>query len=99
MTFLLEKHHAPTYGFFCGLILVSVVVPYQMLKRKSWKELVSGLLAVALIVLLSNSLTEQEKIEVAKQKQMRKVAAFKEQARQAEQRAIPTRKYKSTNMI
>ena len=34
MPYLLDNQHDPTYGFFFGLVLVSVIVPYRMIKKK-----------------------------------------------------------------
>ena len=33
MVWLLEFYHDPTYGFFTGLILVSILIPIKMVRR------------------------------------------------------------------
>ena len=48
--YLLSSHHDATYGFFFGLVLTSILVPFRMLKGFSWRELFVLLVAVTLIV-------------------------------------------------
>ena len=48
--YLLKSHHDATYGFFFGLVLTSILIPFRMLKGFSWRELLVLLVAVALIV-------------------------------------------------
>ena len=36
--YLLNEQHDPTYGFFSGLVLTSVIIPFKMLKRFTVKE-------------------------------------------------------------
>ena len=36
--YLLNEQHDPTYGFFSGLVLTSVIIPIKMLKRFTVKE-------------------------------------------------------------
>lgn len=68
MTYLLDKHHAPTYGFFFGLVGASVAVPCALLKRRSWRELVCALLAIILTVSLSNALSSDERLQAEREK-------------------------------
>lgn len=68
MAWLLETHHAASYAFFFGLVLFSIVFPWRCLTRRSWREVVSLLLAAALTVGLSLSVTDAEKIEKAERK-------------------------------
>jgi putative membrane protein len=75
MTYLLEHQHDPTYGFFFGLVLVSVVVPYRMIKRKGVGALLSCAVAVALVVGLTLAMSGQEKLESAQRKAALKAAA------------------------
>lgn len=70
MEYLLENHHAASYAFFFGLVLVSILVPYRYLKRRSWKEMVSFLMAGFLIVSLTCMVSDEERIEKESQKQM-----------------------------
>ncbi len=41
---LLAEHRAPTLGFFFGLVVASVIIPYRMMGRRRWQELVAFLL-------------------------------------------------------
>ena len=62
---LLNNYHDATYGFFCGLILTSILVPARMLKAFGWKELLVLLIAVALILSLSIGTGEKQLERVA----------------------------------
>ncbi len=53
IVYLLNDHHDPTYGFFSGLILTSILVPARMLKRCGVRELLVLLIAVTLVLSLS----------------------------------------------
>ncbi len=71
MTYLLEKQHDPTYGFFFGLVAVSVIVPCRMMKKKRPASFITALLAVILVIGLSVSMSgdrllekEQKKLEI-----------------------------------
>jgi putative membrane protein len=77
MTYLLEHQHDPTYGFFFGLVLVSVVVPFRMVKHKTVGTFIACLLAVALVVGLTLAMSGQEKLESAQRKAALKAAAAK----------------------
>lgn len=48
--YLLQEQHDPTYAFFFGLVLTSILIPLRMLNGFKWKELLSVLVAVTLIV-------------------------------------------------
>ncbi len=54
MSYLLDKHYAPSYAFFWGLVLVSMIFPYKYLKRRTYRELISFVLAAALTISLTN---------------------------------------------
>jgi putative membrane protein len=62
---MLENHHAATYGFFFGLILISVIIPYRYLKRRSAAEIVCVVVAAALAVALSYGVTDRQKLRQA----------------------------------
>ena len=62
---LLNNYHDATYGFFCGLILTSILVPARMLKGFRWKELLVLLIAVALILGISIGTGEKQLERVA----------------------------------
>ena len=68
IAYLLLQHHDPTYGFFMGLILFSIIVPYQMLKTKTLGGVVAGILALVLVYGLANVQTGDEKLTTAKRK-------------------------------
>jgi putative membrane protein len=76
MTYLLQNYHEPTYGFFFGLILFSIVIPYKLLKRKSIREFVSALVALIIIVSIGNILSSEQKVENAREKHAIKQAAI-----------------------
>lgn len=68
MEWLLDKHYQIAFGFFGGLVLASVWFPWRYLTRRSWRELVSALLAVVLTVGLSLSVSAEDKREKAERK-------------------------------
>lgn len=65
IVYLLNDHHDPTYGFFCGLILTSILVPARMLKRCGVRELLVLLIAVVLVLSLSIGTSEKQLERVA----------------------------------
>ena len=65
IVYLLNHHHDATYGFFSGLILVSILIPLRMLKGFGWKESVVLLIALALILSLSVGMGEKQLERVA----------------------------------
>ena len=65
IVYLLNDHHDATYGFFCGLILTSILIPARMLKGFGWKETSVLLIAVALILGLSVGMAEKQLERVA----------------------------------
>jgi putative membrane protein len=65
--YLLNQQHDPTYGFFCGLILTSIIVPAKMLRRFKVKELIALLIAAALTVGLAVGMGEKN-LEKAERK-------------------------------
>ena len=66
--YLLNEQHDPTYGFFSGLVLTSVIIPFKMLKRFTVKEVVSLLLAAALTVGLTLSMSGEQRLESERRK-------------------------------
>ena len=66
--YLLNEQHDPTYGFFCGLVLTSVIIPSKMLKRFAIKEFVSFLLAAALTVGLTLGMNGEKRLESERRK-------------------------------
>ena len=65
IVYLLNDHHDATYGFFSGLILISILIPMRMLKGFGWKETLVLLIAVALILGLSVGTGEKQLERVA----------------------------------
>ena len=55
MIYLLNEQHDPTYGFFSGLILASIIIPAKLLKGFGWKELMALIAAAMLTIGLSMS--------------------------------------------
>jgi len=68
MLYLLENQHDPTYGFFFGLILASVVFPYRLIRKKSAATLVAALLAIAVVVGITASLSGERMLRSAERK-------------------------------
>ena len=66
--YLLNEQHDPTYGFFSGLVLTSVIIPFKMLKRFTVKECVSLLLAAGLTVGLTLSMSGEKRLESEQRK-------------------------------
>jgi putative membrane protein len=75
MTYLLESHHDPTYGFFFGLVLVSVIVPFKMIKRKTAGTAIACIVAIAMVVGLTMLMTGEERLKSAQKKAAMKAAA------------------------
>lgn len=55
MMFLLHHHLTETYAFFFGLILVSMIIPYRLLRRRSGVALAVCLIAAAATVVVTVS--------------------------------------------
>jgi putative membrane protein len=68
LIYLLNEQHDPTYGFFSGLVLISVIIPFKMLKRFTVKECVSLLLAAGLTVGLTLSMSGEKRLESEQRK-------------------------------
>lgn len=65
---LITEQHDPTYGFFCGLILLSVLTPLRMMKQFHFHYLIPFLCAVVLTVGLTMSMGGEKTLEKEKQK-------------------------------
>lgn len=66
ITILLETSHDITYGFFFGLILASIVIPFSKIKNKNFKVILSILIGIALIIALSFIISDEQQISNAK---------------------------------
>ena len=51
--YFLVSQHDPTYSFFIGLIIPSIIIPYRMMQRKGFREVVCFLLAIIFLVSIS----------------------------------------------
>lgn len=70
MAYLLDKHYAPSYAFFWGLVIVSMIFPYKYLRRRSARELISFLLAAALTISLTMFDDDASRVEKVRAKQV-----------------------------
>ncbi|MBC8245791.1 MAG: DUF368 domain-containing protein [Verrucomicrobia bacterium] len=80
MVWLLEQWHDPTYGFFSGLILVSIWVPLKMIRRFGAAEGVSALAALGLVLALTFSADPGQQFEDANRKLEMKRAGIEQAA-------------------
>ncbi|MDA3799377.1 MAG: DUF368 domain-containing protein [Kiritimatiellae bacterium] len=74
MSFVLKDHHEVSYAFFFGLVLMSMVFPYKYLKRRSWREFVSFVIAAAFTISLTFMVSDTQKIKKAEHKYDRELA-------------------------
>lgn len=88
MTPLLVEWHDPTYGFFWGLVLVSILAPYQLIKKKTPVLLLAGLLGAVAVVAVTGSVPDEVLIERAQKKYERELE--KEKRRAARSTAVGT---------
>ena len=65
MTALLETHHEVTYGFFFGLILASIAIPYAIIRRKNVTVFISIAIGIAIVVLVSIAIPDSERVRMA----------------------------------
>jgi len=63
MTYLIQNHQAPTFGFFFGLIIISIIIPLRMIKKINFKVVLALIIAIALIMGLSMLETDEGKIQ------------------------------------
>ncbi len=68
MTYLLEHFHDPTYGFFCGLVIVSAWVPFKLIKKHSFFSIMAVILATVGVIAISSLGTDEQKIHRAQVK-------------------------------
>lgn len=74
MSYLLETHHDPTYGFFFGLVTASLVVPWRLVKRLSPGNIISCLLAIVMVVGLTLAMSGEDRLQAAQKKALIKSA-------------------------
>ncbi len=68
MTYLLQEQHDPTYGFFFGLVLISAVVPWRMMKKRGTGPMIALVVAAVLVIGVDASMSPEQKIQNAKDK-------------------------------
>jgi len=69
MTYLLVKQHDPTFGFFFGLILTSMIVPFRLIEKKTISRFLAMVIAIAVVIGFSSLMSGEKLIEKAKTKQ------------------------------
>ncbi len=74
MEFLINHHHAATYGFFFGLVLLSAVYPYKLIRKMRPQLLIALFLGVASVFAISIGVNDKDLIEKAEIKQEKKAA-------------------------
>jgi putative membrane protein len=74
MIYLLNNFHDPTYGFFFGLVLVSVIAPYKIIKKKTISCFFIFLIAVMVILAVSFSASGETLLKKAQIKHEMKKA-------------------------
>ncbi len=62
MSYLIANHFSATYSFFFGLILISITVPWKIIKKHNFSTILSLIAGVALVVGLAASNKPEEKI-------------------------------------
>ena len=80
MVWLLEQWHDPTYGFFTGLILVSIWMPVKMIRRFGAVEGLSAVVGLGLVLALTFSADSEQQLTDAKRKVEMKQAQIKQPA-------------------
>ncbi len=68
MTYLIQNFQAPTFGFFFGLIIISIIIPLKMIKKMNFKVVLALIIATALIIAISMLDTDEKKIAKEEQK-------------------------------
>lgn len=69
MTYLLTQWHDPTYGFFFGLVVLSVVAPYRLISKITPVVLVISIIAAVMVIGLSSGVSGDDLIKKAQVKQ------------------------------
>ena len=83
MVWLLEQWHDPTYGFFSGLILVSIWVPLKMIDRFGAVEGMSAMVGLGLVLTLTFSVDSEQQLGDSKHKLEMKQAQVEQAAETA----------------
>ena len=75
MAYLLKDLHDPTYGFFFGLVIVSIIAPYKLIRKKTIVVILFALIGVGAIFGVSQSVSGKKLLKKAQIKQELKVNA------------------------
>ena len=75
MTYMIETYHDITYGFFFGLILASVTVPFSKIKKRNLKTIIAVLIGIAIVALLASIQSDADKIASEQLRQATKAGA------------------------
>jgi len=68
ITILLTHYHDPTYGFFFGLVIMSVAAPYRLISKKTAACILSALIAIAAVLAVSGSMSGEALLRKAEKK-------------------------------
>ena len=60
--FLLEHHYEITYGFFLGLIIFSIYIPYKLLDHKNFRSIIWLFIGLGITLLISTNVDPSIKI-------------------------------------
>ncbi len=65
ITFLLDQHHDPTYGFFFGLVLLSALTPLSLIKKKNLLSALMVILGAIGVILTTNAISQDTLVKKA----------------------------------
>lgn len=68
MTYLLKHQHDPTYGFFFGLVLLSVIAPFQLIKKKTLPVFLAIIIAMSSVLAISYAVSGDAMLHKAQKK-------------------------------
>ena len=75
IVWLLQFYHDPTYGFFSGLILVSILIPFKMLQKFRMAECLSALLAIILVLVMTLSVdANQQELDAERKVELKRAS-------------------------
>ena len=75
MTYLLKHQHDPTYGFFFGLVLLSVVAPFQLIKKKTVPVFLAIIIAMSSVFAVSYAVSGDTMLHKAQKKHELSISA------------------------
>jgi putative membrane protein len=68
MTYLLKHQHDPTYGFFFGLVLLSVIAPFQLIRKKTVPVFLAIVIAMSSVFAVSFAVSGDAMLHKAQKK-------------------------------